>query len=204
MRQSQKKKATLCKQRLVEITYERDYHDEAWQTQAESVPTPESHPDAFYRKVIDVNEPARRQSTRLKPPQTLSKRQLAKRLHRVGLEGAELRRIVSEIKNGPGLMFSSGLTAMGWHTSILRQRYGRRVANAVLKFVRTRFLALDEGGALFANASVTKCISDSFHTVRKVNSGGQGFSAQLATDFGGHTSFFSSPDDGANQVALLS
>jgi hypothetical protein len=204
MRQSQKKKATLRKQRVVRIAYERDYSDEAWQSGSGSVPTPESHPDAFYRKVVEVNAPRIRKSTRLKPHDTLSKRQLAKRLHRVGLEGRELRRIVAEIKQGQGLGFLGGVRVLDWGPKELRQRYGRRVANAVLKFVLRRFFVMDESWSLFSNSGTAKVLSDSMHTLRKVNSGGKGYAIQAVTDFGLPAPFPLSPDDAVTPVALLS
>lgn len=113
------------------------------------LPTPTTHPDAFYR----VSMPAYpativgKRHRRKKPHQSLSRTQLRKRLSHLGLRGRELRRVMAEILTGPRLLplkDGSARVFMKWDVNTLRSVFGRRVARAVLRFVQLKFVVMDE------------------------------------------------------------
>lgn len=170
MKQSQLKKSKLRKQCVVKISYERDYDDEVWSDDSISLITPETHPDAFYRITTAINPPVIKGKARRKRYETLSKRQISKRVSSVGIRGAELKRIVSEIKSGPSLAdLKMGITVLGWNVDVFRSRFGRRVAKAVFNFVQRRFIALDEGWQLMSSPGMSEFLSNSMKGFRKTN-----------------------------------
>lgn len=170
MKQSQLKKSKLRKQCVVKISYERDYDDQAWSDDSLTLITPETHPDAFYRVTTEIRPPLVKGKARRKRYETLSKRQILKRVSSVGIRGAELKRIVSEIKSGPGITeMTMGITVLGWNVDVFRNRFGRRVTKAVFNFVQRRFMALDEGWQLMSSPGMSKFFSNSMKVFRKTN-----------------------------------
>lgn len=170
MKQSKIKKAKLAAQKVVRVTYERDHDNPIWLDDATTaMPTPESHPNAFYQVVEDAYPRQPRPSTRLDPLDNLSNRKLANRLYQAGLRGNELKRIALEIKAGQPIgAMRMGRFALGWNVDVFKEKFGRRVTRAVLTFVKSRLIVMDEGWSLIS-AGMSKFIAQGMTTTRKHN-----------------------------------
>lgn len=170
MKQSRLKKEKLRNLPRVRITYERDYDDEAWLNESKIVPTPETHPNAFYPVSTTINPHPQKASLRREHYNTLSKRHLAKRLYAAGVRGKEVKRIAAEIKAGPGLSeFEMGTYVMGWNVEAFKSRFGPRIARFVFKLVKRKMIFIDELAALFASAEMSRFITSSMTAFRKVS-----------------------------------
>lgn len=134
---------------VVHLTHEPDYDHPAWEAEGPA-PTWETNPDAFYTTSEPAWPKAPKVVTRREPHKHLSRAQLRKRLYQAGLRGAELNRIATAIKAGPGLLEGvvPGVFALGWNVDKLYQQFGQRVARAVLRFVRHSLIVMDEAWQL--------------------------------------------------------
>jgi hypothetical protein len=163
------------------VTYEADYDHDAWH--GDAAPTPQSHPDAFYPHHELVNPRPAKATTRQAPHETLSIGALKKRLYRGGIRGQRAAELAREIHAGPGLdaLIAGGVTVMGWPVKTLEQRYGTRLAKAVMRFVRTKLIVLDEAWSLFGSRAMSDFAQRGLQTMRKYNSarieGSQDFTA---------------------------
>lgn len=165
----QKSKALWRKAQVVRITYEPDYGDEAWERDGE-VPTPATDPDAFYARRESAYPLPKKISSRKSPHDRLSIRALRKRLYQAGVRGNELSRIAAEIYAKPvDLTGPVGEMALGWNVKTFKERFGKRISRAVLKFVSTRFMFVDEAWSLLGNSSFVPTIESMFSTMRKFN-----------------------------------
>lgn len=139
------KKRHLFKHRknTVRVKFSPDYDHPAWREFGS--PTPDLVPDAFYRYSEPVHPRVTAPSTRRKPHQGLSAAMLRKRLYRAGLRGLEAKCVLRDILAGESDEAGNAIPG-SWRTSSFRQRFGRRVAREVLRFVHIRLVVLDEFG----------------------------------------------------------
>lgn len=148
------------------LVHQPDYDHPAW-CESGAVPTPATHPDAFY---IERVYPAKPETgrTRTQPKLNLSKTAMRKRLSRAGLRGPELARVVAELKAGPGALSADhlcgGSQALGWPVEQLKAHFGKKIARALLRNVRQMFLIMDEIGYYSAPG-----IAELFKEARKHN-----------------------------------
>lgn len=164
---------TIARKKLVvKISYSPDYDHEAW-GESETEPTPATMPDAFYCHREPAYPTIKAEKQRRKLHEGLSRRALKKRLFQTGLRGAELYRIAAEIKAGPTMPDDKlGVVALGWNVDALRKRFGRRIARAVLRFVRTLLLIIDEAWQLMSSPEMSAAFGEMFMSARKVSSAG--------------------------------
>lgn len=151
------------------VTYEPNYDHEAWHSEA--TPTLESHPDAFYPHRELVNPRSAKSTARKAPHATLSIRALKKRLYRAGIASQRAAEIAREIHAGPGLdaLMLGGSMVLRWPAKELERRYGKRIARAVTRFVRTTFIVLDEAWSLTGSDEMADLVQSSFQ-LRRYNS----------------------------------
>ncbi len=148
----------------VRVKYEPDYDHEAWSS--EIPPTPESTPDAFYRITEPAHPKVEEPSTRRKPHLSLTASKIRNRLYSAGIKGAEAKQFLNEILAGEPR--SDGVAFPSWSVSGFRQRFGRRVTRAVLRFVRIQFFVLDEFG-YYATPGLADFVQKAMSTCRKHN-----------------------------------
>lgn len=149
------------------VTYEPDYEHDAWY--GDAAPTPQSHPDAFCLHRELVNPGPTKVTVRKAPHETLSLGALKKRLSRAGIRGRRVAEIAREIHAGPGLdaLTVGCVTVMGWPLKALESRYGKRVARAVARFVRTNLIVQDEAWSLLASEGTADMVLRSSRSMRK-------------------------------------
>lgn len=97
---------------------------------------------------------ARSLRKRRTPHDTLSVKQLRRRLYHAGASSADASRIAKEVKAGPSSvdeLIAGGEVVLGWPRSALAARYGGRLTRAITKFVRRRFFMPDEFSQLVAS-----------------------------------------------------
>lgn len=187
------------------VTFEPDYDHEAWRN--DTVPTSQSHPDAFYTHHELVNPRPTNPTTRKAPHETLSIGALKKRLYRAGIRGSRAAAIAREIHAGPGLdaLIAGGVTVMGWPVKALEERYGKRLTRAITRFVRTKFIMVDEAWSLLGSGAMSDFMQRSFQTMRKHNSkpldASQDYNALVLSKPGSGMSFFNTGDN-SNTVAF--
>lgn len=162
-------KGRVGKRGRFRLVYEPDYDHEAWNLGA--APTPQSHPQAFdaRRERIGPHPTISRQ--RKVPHERLGIGALKRRLYRAGLTRLRAVQIAREIHAGPGNqdLTIGGAMVMGWFVKTLEGRYGRRIARAVSRFVRAKFILLDEGSSLMASGSMANFIEQGIRAMRKYN-----------------------------------
>lgn len=153
------------------VTCEPDYAHEAWHGKV--TPTPQSHPGAFYPDRELLNPRPAKNRARKAPHETLSVGALKKRLYRAGITGQRAAEIAREIHAGQGLdaLTAGGVTVLGWSAKTLEDRYGKRIARAVTRFVHTELILLDEGLSLLASGGAAEFVQSSFQRMRKYNAG---------------------------------
>ena len=119
------------------------YH-KAWSEDIK--PTPATVPEAFDETVELLNARPEKVSTRKKPHGGLSLGALKKRVARAGVRGKRISEIAKEIKAGPALIdpFGNDFVVLGWPKGLLRERFGRRVAKEVSRFVASYLVVRDE------------------------------------------------------------
>lgn len=150
----------------VRRTYEPDYDHEAWE--AATPPTPDTVPDAFYERIEPAHPKAPMAETRRKPHRSLTTSMLRRRLHSAGVKGLEAKQMLADImageQDGLGIMIP-----MSWSKRGFRERFGRRVARAVLRFVHVAFIVIDEAWQLLNSPSATVFVEKAMRTCRKVS-----------------------------------
>lgn len=148
------------------LVHQPDYDHPAW-FETSAVPTPATHPDAFYIERVYPAKPETG-STRKQPKLSLSKTAMRKRLYRAGLRGAELARVVAELKTGPWALDAnhrySGRHALGWPVEQLKAHFGKKIARALLRNVAQMFVIQDEYAYYAAPG-----IAELFKEARKYN-----------------------------------
>lgn len=159
------------KRNVVRVEYEPDYNDKAWLEGVGDRPTPQTHPDAFYRTEQSAYPTiAQAKRERLKPHVKLSKTQLKKRLHRAGMRGENLKQIADAILRGPTTVEDSfGVVALGWNVAAFIKRFGKRIARYVLRFVKQSLIVMDEAWTLLSSPKVNEFISQGMRHFRKTN-----------------------------------
>lgn len=153
------------------LSFEPDHDHPAW-LEATAALSPAEVPDAFYVVRTAVNEPKSMPSTRLAPHSTLSLTALRKRLYRAGVRKGRIAALAREIHAGPGATENAsfgGRMVLRWQVSELESRFGHRVARAVRRFVRERWVMLDEAWALFAAEGAAEVIQLAMRRSRKYN-----------------------------------
>ncbi len=165
----QKAKRRVGKRGSFRLVYEPDYGHEAWDLGAE--PTPQSHPQAFDARRERVSPHPTNIRQRKVPHEMLGIGALKRRLYRAGLTRPRAVQIAREIHAGPGNqdLTVGGPMVMGWFVKTLELRYGRRIARAVSRFVRSKFILLDEGSSLMASGSMANFIDQGIRAMRKYN-----------------------------------
>jgi len=172
MKISKLKKLKYRTQRVVRITYERDYADEAWlnEKDADLNVTPQTHPDAFYKHREELRPKLKTTSPRKKMHDTLSKQQLSKRLYYAGYRGASLKQLVLDIKAGPGVEAAEvycGTRSLGWNKKAFELKFGTKVSKIVFKFVRASLVFFDEAHYYFSEGF--SAMQELFRASRKCN-----------------------------------
>lgn len=138
------RKPKYLKSQVVRITYTPDYRHEAWMG-AGDVPTPSTCPDAFDAHREPAYPKPIRPSTRRKPRAALSRTALRKRLYQAGVRGTKVKGIATEILTGPGALEGPiGKIALGWNVTNFTQKFGPRVARAVLQGISVYYFFQDE------------------------------------------------------------
>ena len=154
------------RQNTVRITYEPDYDHEAWESGAE--PTPVSEPDAFYRMTEPAHPQPRKASTRRKSHSSLTASKLRRRLYGVGVRGAVATQLLNEILAGEpkpdDVIFATSWNS--WSVAGLRQRFGHRVARAILRFVSINLCIMDEFGS-YASPGFAAVVQQTMSVCRK-------------------------------------
>jgi hypothetical protein len=166
-------KAAWRKAQVVRVTYEPDYGDEAWAMGGE-VPTPATHPDAFYahREPAYPRPKAGGDRPRKTPHMRLSKTALRKRLYQAGVRGAQINKLALEILAGPpttDLLSSTGSVALGWNVDAFKEQFGKRIARAVLRSVSQILIILDEWSEFLNTPMMTASTETMFRNGRKFN-----------------------------------
>jgi hypothetical protein len=166
-----KSKSLWQKAQVVRITYEPDYDHEVWEHAGEA-PTPATDPDAFYARRELAYPLPNKSSSRKSPHKRLSKRALRKRLYQAGVRDEQLTKLVSEILAGPPISdpsMSTATVALGWNVEAFRTRFGKRIARAVLRFVASHLVVLDEAVSLFNSSAGSAFIQEAMQRYRKFN-----------------------------------
>ena len=147
----------------VRMVREPDYGHPAWEQ--DSLPTPDTVPDAFYFRAEPAYPRTQKAETRKKSLSSLSATRLRKRLYASGLKGPELAGVLHEILAGEPV--AQGMSVAGtWRVAPFRERFGRRVARAVLRFVHVQLIILDEFG-YYASPGLADFVRKAMNTGRK-------------------------------------
>lgn len=148
------------------ITLEPDYNHEAWGS--DTPPTPHTVPDAFYQRSEPAHPQETAPETRRKPHRALSTSMLRQRLYRAGIKGVEAKRMLAEIIAGE--QKDEGIAIpMSWSVSGFRERFGRRVARVVLRFVHVAFIVMDEAWMLL-QPTTAQFVDKGLRAMRKFTS----------------------------------
>lgn len=164
-------KFRAARQPRYRMSYEPDYDHSAW-LDAAAVPTPDTHPDAFYMTREEVRPLPAAPCTRKPPHRSLSIGALRRRLYRAGVKSGQVAALAREIHCGPDLSSLSttgGCMVLRWPVRELEQRYGRRIARAVRRFVQERWLILDEAWSLLGSGAMSDVVQLAMQRVRKYN-----------------------------------
>jgi hypothetical protein len=162
------KKLKSQKARIVRTTYYPDYDHEAWHAGIQPAPTPLTCPDAFYSQTERVYSSPKAAETKRKPYARLSRTRLAKRLYQAGLRGSELKQVANAILSGPtDSKDKLGHTALGWNINKFKSQFGNRVARAVLRFVKTQWIVVDEAWSALQSPTFTDYIQSTLRIGRK-------------------------------------
>lgn len=151
---------------VMRVSFEPDHDHDAWSS--DTSPTPATVPDAFYK----VSVPARPVKpsplhARRNPHSAVTAGMLRKRLYQAGVRGIEAKRILAEIMAGEPLGAEDGVSMpMAWRVKNFHERFGRRVARAVLRFVQIRLIVLDEF-AYYAQPSLAEFVQKAMSVGRK-------------------------------------
>lgn len=164
------KKARMPRGLCPRIVYQPDYDHEVWLEQG-AAPTPKTHPDAYYIERVYPAYP-RKSKTRKEPKRDLSRKAMRKRLYQAGLRGAELVKVLAEVRTGaaqlPIEQRYGGSQALGWPVEQLKIRFGKRIARALLRHVRQVLVFMDEFGC-YAAPGFGQWLNGLFRESRKHN-----------------------------------
>lgn len=167
------------------LVYQPDYDHVAWLEQG-TAPTPKSHPDAYCIERVYPAYP-RKIKHRKEPKTNLSRTAMRKRLYQAGIRGAELEKVLAEVRNGPRHLpieqRYGGFQALGWPVDQLKIRFGKQIARALLRHVRQVMVVMDEFGC-YAAPGFAQWMAERCQLYRKHNLEPQSVTQDMGQAFG--------------------